>query len=288
MLTPMLRVGRLRATCPMLRFRRVLTSGGHVQRSTPHLLTWLLALLLGLVVSSGMVRASCVDVALVLAIDASGSINDEEFALQQQGYAAAFRSPRLQSALAAAGTVDIGVVLWGDTEETPQILPVQRVRTQADAVALALRIATLRRDVHGTTGIGRGVSAALDLLDDPAVCATRRLINVSGDGKQSVLPRPRRHVPLATARARARELGVTINALAIETEVTNLAAWYRDNLITGPGAFVMKIDGIDSFADAIVEKLVREIGPAQVALVRTEDGSGPIGSLPPLPFPNSD
>ncbi len=92
-------------------------------------------------------------------------------------------------------------------------------------------------------------------LDD---CAVRRVINVSGDGTETVQPRPRQHVPLALARARAVKMGVTINALAIETDVQGLEDWYRENLIAGPGSFVVRIDDFDVFAEAIVKKLARK------------------------------
>ena len=221
-----------------------------------------------LVAVAGPAHARCADLALVLAIDASGSIDPAEFALQQQGYALAFRTPRVQSALAAAGIVDIGVVLWGDTEMRPSVMPFQRLTTVADTKALAGRIAMLPREVHGNTGIGRGVAAAIEVLEAPEVCAFRKVVNVSGDGPETLAPRPRRHVSLAAARQRAGDLGITINALAIETDLSGLDQWYRDNLIVGPDAFVMRVDGFDSFADAIVEKLDREIRPPQLARVQ--------------------
>lgn len=209
--------------------------------------------------------ARCADLALVLAIDASGSIDAAEFALQQRGYAAAFLSSRVQAALAATGVVDISAVVWGDTEMSPQVLPWQRLRTVADAVVLSHRIAGLQRQVTGNTGIGRGVWTAIDLLEAPDRCAYRRLVNVSGDGTETLSPRPRHHVPLALARARADALGITINALAIQNDTPALAAWYQTRLIAGPGAFVITVAGFDSFAEAIIEKLAREIGPPAVA-----------------------
>lgn len=220
------------------------------------------ALALGLAAAA---RAGCADVALVLAIDASGSIRAEEYALQQAGYVRAFRSPRVQAALAAAGVVDVGVVIWGDSEMTPQILPLRRLVEPADAAALADRIEAMPRRVSGNTGLGRGVSVSLDLLEGPGACAARRIVNVSGDGLETIAPRPRFHVPLAEARARAEAMGVTINALAIETDVADLGDWYRQRLIAGPDAFVMRVDGFGTFADAIEEKLLREIAPAAFA-----------------------
>jgi hypothetical protein len=213
------------------------------------------------------VRAECADLALVLAIDASGSIDPPEFVLQQAGYANAFRSRRVQGALAEAGVVDVAVVLWGDTEMVPQVLDWQRLDRAMDADVLAGRIAGLARQVTGDTGIGSGLSVALDLLDGPGQCAARLMVNISGDGVETVGARPRRMVPLALARTRAEAMGVTVNALAITTDVTDLAGWYRDRVITGPGAFVMQVAGFDSFGEAIIEKLAREIRPQAMAAV---------------------
>lgn len=217
--------------------------------------------------TASMLQARCADLTLVLAIDASGSIDPAEFALQQKGYAHAFLSPTVQSALLAAGAVDVGVVIWGDTEIMPQILPLRRLLTVSDAIGLANSIETVERRVHGSTGIGRGVAAAIDLLESPGVCSRRRVVNVSGDGAETVSPRPRHHVPLAAMRQRANDLGIPINGLAIVTDEIDLGHWYEDRLITGPGAFVLVVGGFDSFAEAIIEKLDREIRPPEVATV---------------------
>ncbi len=218
----------------------------------------------GLALLVGAAQA-CADVALILAIDASGSVDAAEFGLQQQGYARAFRSGRVQAALAAAGVVDVGIVLWGDTAQEPQVVPMARLQGAQDAMALADRIARLPRRVTGNTGIGRGVWAALDLLLAPGTCAHRRIVNVSGDGIETRTPRSLSYVPLSLARERAAEARVTINALAIRTGPDDLGAWYESRLITGPGAFVMQVDGFGAFAAAIEAKLVREIEPAAVS-----------------------
>jgi Protein of unknown function (DUF1194) len=223
---------------------------------------------LGAVPSSG-VAATCADLALVLAIDGSGSINDRDYLLQQAGYAAAFADARVQAALASAGVVDVAVVLWGDEEMAPQVLPWQRVAGPDDAIELARRIGGLSRKVTGDTGIGGGLWTALDLLDADQDCAARRIINVSGDGKESFGPRSRHRVPLVLARARAENMGVTINGLAITVEGTGLADWYRARVIAGPDAFVMTADSFEAFGAAIVRKLAREIALPMVAQAGT-------------------
>ncbi len=219
-----------------------------------------------------LAQTACADLDLVLAIDASGSIDRQDFDLQQSGYANAFRSPQVQRALSAAGIVDIAVVLWGDAEMRAQIMPLQRLRNPQDAERFAHQIAGMPRLVTGNTGIGQGIEVALDLLDRPGHCATRRLINVSGDGRESQTPRPRHQMPLMMARQRAADLGITINGLAISVDDPGLTEWYRDKVITGPDAFVMEIAGFATFAEAIAQKLAREIRPQ--ALSALTDGAG--------------
>jgi Protein of unknown function (DUF1194) len=223
---------------------------------------------LGAVPSSGM-AATCADLALVLAIDGSGSINDRDFALQRGGYAAAFANPRVLEALAGAGVVDVAVVFWGDGEMSPQILPWRRVDDARDAAALAGDIAATPRRVTGDTGIGRGLWTALDLLEEGRACAARQVINVSGDGRESFGPRPRQTLGLTIARDRAEAMGVTVNGLAITTQDADISEWYRARVITGQDAFVLTANSFDAFGDAIVRKLVREIALPMVAQAGT-------------------
>lgn len=231
-------------------------------------------LLLSLALGSGGIPASgasaaCPDLALVLAIDGSGSIDDQEFQLQQQGYVAAFADGRVQAALGSAGVVDVAVVLWGDAEMEVQVIAWQRITAPGEAARVARRIGALPRKVTGDTGIGSGLWAALDLLESGAVCATRRIINVSGDGKESFGARSRHHIPLALARSRAEAMGVTINGLAITVAGPQLETWYRDKVITGPGAFVLAAESFEAFGDAIIRKLAREISPPTLAAANT-------------------
>jgi hypothetical protein len=220
----------------------------------------LIALLLGSgVFPSSGAAFSCPDLALVLAIDASGSINARDFGLQQAGYAAAFTDRRVLDALAGAGIVDVAVVFWGDEELAPQILPWRRIDGPTDAAGLAGDIAGLVRRVTGDTGIGSGLWTALDLMAGGRTCAARRIINVSGDGAESHGPRPRRHIALTLARKRAEAMGVTINGLAITVDDTRLQDWYRARVITGPDAFVMTASSFEAFGEAIIRKLSREI-----------------------------
>lgn len=229
----------------------------------------LLAVLFGSgVFPSSGAAFSCPDLALVLAIDSSGSIDDRDFALQQTGYATAFSDQRVLDALAGAGVVDVAVVLWGDEDMVPQVLPWQRIAGPADAGRLGGQIATLSRRVTGDTGIGNGLWAALDLLERDQICAARRIVNVSGDGKESFGARPGHRIPLVLARQRAAEMGVTINGLAITVQGPGLEEWYRRQVITGPDAFVMSVRSFADFGEAIIRKLAREIAIPSLAVAK--------------------
>jgi hypothetical protein len=115
----------------------------------------------------------------------------------------------------------------------------------------------LPRAALGGTGIGAGVAFAVRILARNGFSAPRQVVDVSGDGRETP---PRENVvmmPMARALADAR--GVTLNGLAILNDDPDLASWYRNNVITGRGAFVIPVDDYSDFAQAIVEKLIREI-----------------------------
>jgi Protein of unknown function (DUF1194) len=226
---------------------------------------FILSCVLQLALPLAVAQADCPDLALVLAVDGSGSIDARDYDLQQQGYVAAFTNPVVIDALKSAGVVDVALVLWGDSEMAPQVFPWRRIRDAGDAARFAASLRDLPRTVTGNTGIGRGVETALDLIAAHGDCTGRKVINVSGDGRESVSPRPRVVMPLSAARARADSMGVTINALAITQDQNDLASWYEGHLIAGPGAFVIEVAGYDGFGTAIIQKLGREIAPPQLA-----------------------
>lgn len=200
-----------------------------------------------------------VDLELVLAIDGSSSIDDGEFALEMQGYASAFRDPAIQAAIVSGPTKRIAVtaIVWADATvpkiETPWFL----LASAADIEAFAAFMESLPRSAVGGTGIGAGIAAAIRRLDRNGIVAPRQVVDVSGDGQET----PSREVvvlmPMARAMAAAR--GVTINGLAIENSDPGIAFWYRNNVMSGPDAFVVTAANFEDFVDAIRRKLLREI-----------------------------
>lgn len=227
----------------------------------------LVALWLSLPASAEM---PCADVALVLAIDASGSIDPVEFSLQTAATARALGDPEVVAAMQAVGGVALAAVIWGDAAYGTQRLPWALVDGPAQAQGFAARLAGQTRAVAGNTDLGVGLGAALDLLEDPANCASRRIVNVSGDGRETPLFRHAQRLPLAVSRARAERMGVTVNGLAITGQDAGLAGYYRDRVALGQGSFVIEVSDTSGFAAAMKRKLLREIGqPLQLSALAT-------------------
>lgn len=204
-------------------------------------------------------QAGCADVGLVLAIDASGSINGAEFEMQRQGYFAALTERSVGLAFAEAGVVEVAAIFWGDSSYTPQVVPWHRIETASDLVSFATAMLETPRHMSGDTHIGTGLAAALAMFRAPGHCSYRQVIDVSGDGRTSFEPRRRSVISLPAARKEAMDQGVTINALAITNEDADLPDYYRDNLILGAESFVLHVDGLDTFGHAMTQKLKREL-----------------------------
>jgi hypothetical protein len=197
-----------------------------------------------------------VDLQLVLAVDASGSVNQTRFDLQKRGYAAAFRNPKVIAAI-MAGTrraVAITMVQWTGPTLHRQVVGWMRVSDRASAEGLAAAIEAAPRELFGG---GTSLSGAIDygtaLLAAAPFHGQRRVIDISGDGSNNA------GRPAAVARDDAVRAGIIINGLPIAWIEPDLDAYYRANVIGGPGSFVVSVDSYDNFADAILQKLVTEI-----------------------------
>ena len=218
----------------------------------------LLQLMLGSVSQAS--AEECADLALVLAVDTSSSINAEEFSLQTQAIVSAFRSEDVLKVISQAGTVDISIMYWADPGMAVQETGFYRVRGPSDVERLVTAVNKMQRQTFGNTGLSTGLNAALDRLA-AAGCAHRYVINVSGDGRETIVPRKRApHPGLEAVRSRAVAANVTINALVLPDE-PNLADYFERSVIVGPGSFVMEVAGFREYEDALRRKLVREISP---------------------------
>lgn len=199
------------------------------------------------------------DLELVLAVDASGSVDDAEFSLQMQGIARAFRHADVQRAIASgpAGQVAVALVVWADHQVPKDSSGWHVLRQPSDAEAFARVVAGFPRRQNGATGIGEGIAAAIRAIETNAIDGRRKVVDVSGDGQET--PARDYVVLLPQARVMAMSRGVTINGLAIINEDPTLLEYYENRVRTGPDSFIMGTTDYAGFAEAIRRKLVREI-----------------------------
>jgi hypothetical protein len=212
-------------------------------------------LLAGSVCTSAFAQTA-VDLQLVLAVDASGSVDQRRFELQMQGYVAAFRDPRVLQAIqsGAMQAIAVTMVQWTGPALQLQVLPWTLINDATTAQAFAAAImATPRRLFSGGTSISGVIDYAVPLMLESPFKGTRRVIDISGDGSNN------RGRPAASARDAAVRAGIIINGLPILALEPDLDRYFSDHVIGGPGAFVIAAESYETFADAILKKLIREM-----------------------------
>lgn len=192
---------------------------------------------------------------MVLAVDGSASVTYDEFGLIAGGMAAALRDPAVIEGL--AGSSILALLLWSGTGQQDVITPWTRIATAADLAAFADGVDNMPRTVRaGATAIGEALLASLTLLAGVPAVPKRNIVNVIGDGQSNDGIAP------AAIRDRMVAGGITINGLCILHEEPDLLASYTEEVIGGPGSFAVTCREYADFAEAMRQKLTREInGP---------------------------
>jgi Protein of unknown function (DUF1194) len=218
--------------------------------------------------------AEQVDLLLVLASDVSRSVDAVKFQLQRDGYAAAFSNPRVIEAVrsGAHGRIAVCFVEWSGSTSQKVVIDWSVIKDEESAHQFGDRLVEAPRSFAERTSISAGIDFSLLQLERTPYEAKRRAIDVSGDGTNN----SGRDVRAARDEAVAKD--VTVNGLVILSERPlswnpdhthppgGLANYYRDNVIGGPGAFVMVAEDFQSFGKAMINKLVAEIAQAPPAL----------------------
>lgn len=199
-----------------------------------------------------------VDTALVLAIDISNSVDARRYRLQIDGIADALEDPSVQAAIFGGPfqAIAIAIVLWADRPRLA--LPWARIAGTADAAALAGRLRRLARHGGEFTCVAEMMRFVADKITPRIpMQATRVVLDVSGDGRENCNSKP----DTAARRDELVALGLTVNGLPIleGDEGLGLAGWYRENVIGGPGSFVLPAQGFEEFGRAFRQKFVTEI-----------------------------
>ncbi|MFD2740357.1 DUF1194 domain-containing protein [Sulfitobacter aestuarii] len=194
--------------------------------------------------------AAC-DLALVLAVDVSGSVDHEEYRIQMDGLAAALNDGIVAEALVDQ-RAEVTLIQWSGSSRQAQVVPWTGLAQPADVERLARQIvATPRRWRNFSTAIGEALNLAIASFEAVPECR-RRVIDVSGDGvsNEGIAP--------GELRGLLRDAGIVVNALAIETDEADLTAYFFENLIHGEGAFVITANGFEDYPAQIRRKLQRE------------------------------
>ena len=224
----------------------------------------------------GGLQAAGADLEVVLAADVSRSIDDTEFELQRKGYAAALTDPRVLTAIHGRtnGAVAVCFIEWSGEEDQQVVVDWTEIRDEEDAGTVAAAILAAPRSFMGRTSISAAIDFAMTHFGKAKWQANRRIIDVSGDGTNNS------GRAVTEARDQAIASGATINGLAIVNDRPNLGysahtqppgglpLYYRQNVIGGPNAFLIVVEDFNSFADAMANKLAKEIDVASSAAER--------------------
>jgi hypothetical protein len=208
--------------------------------------------------------AAEVDTLLVLAVDVSRSMDEEEAGLQRAGYVSALRDVAVHEAIqgGAIGAIGLCYLEWSGMEHQTLVVPWTRIAGAAEAEHFARRLAASQLGIGTWTSISAGLDRARALLAEAPFDAARLVVDVSGDGANNSGP------PVEEARDRAVADGITINGLPVVkgpaltgygTAAMPLDAYYRESVVGGAGAFVLGVEDFANFAPAVRRKLVLEI-----------------------------
>jgi hypothetical protein len=211
-----------------------------------------------------------VDLLLVLAADVSRSITSDKFNLQRNGYAAAITNPRVMEAIRSGphGKIGVAFVEWSGVSSQKVIIDWAIIGDAKSAQGFAAQVVEMQRPFADRTSISAAIDFALEQLERAPFRSSRHTIDVSGDGTNNS------GRDVMSARDAAVAAGATINGLVILSDTplpwnadhTNppggLAKYYENNVIGGPGAFVMAAQNFESFGQAIINKMIAEIAAA--------------------------
>jgi hypothetical protein len=214
-----------------------------------------------------------VDLQLVLAVDVSRSIDEVEAELQRRGYIEALTNDRVIDAILSGENRRIAVCYteWAGTHYQMVVIDWTVIDSPSAARRFAEKLAEAPRQSQSWTAVGAALAHAGQRFDNSGFVSKRRVIDISGDGRTNDGP------PAELVRDRLVELGVVVNGLPVMMNRTNfgrppdltLDKYYEENVIGGPGSFMIVADNFDHFSRAVRTKLVREISSTSDPIQRT-------------------
>ena len=216
-------------------------------------------ILMAVLTVPGALRAC--DLALLLAVDVSGSVDREEYRVQMQGLADGLRDGIVMDALVAR-KARVALVQWTGTTRQELSIDWSEIQSHEDVDDLAMRVETAPRPWRNySTAIGEVMALAHPLFARVKDCR-RKVMDISGDGISN------EGIDPASPRGALARNGITVNALVIDAANEDLTAWFWENVITGEGAFVITANGFKDYPRAIRRKLIRETAKTVACLDR--------------------
>ena len=200
-------------------------------------------------------QGSEVDLALVFAVDSSGSVSNERMAMYIEGHAGAVTSPGFLGAVAnlPTGRVALAYVVWSNHDRQQYMVPWQVVDGPDSAAKWAHALRTAVRPNAGFTSISAAIDFCHDHLLRVAPPAARRVIDIVADGKNND------GRPVTAARDAAVAAGIVINGLPVLEVEPTLDSYFAEEVVGGPGSFVLPVRNEAGLLDAIRRKLMAEI-----------------------------
>ena len=204
-----------------------------------------------------------VDVALVLAVDVSSSVDEGEAGIQRAGYIAALRDPKVADAIRGGlvGRIALTYVEWASPTDQRQLIPWREISDAASANAFADELQKAPYKPGSTTSISGGIDFCVQLLEKSGIRAVRRIIDMSGDGYSDY------GRPVKAARDAAIKAGIIVNGLPVMNERAayrtkippDLDKYYTDNVTGGRGSFTLVVRRLEDFNKLVLQKLILEI-----------------------------
>lgn len=221
-----------------------------------------LSLILACAMWLAALPAKACDIALVFAVDVSGSISRADYEIQMGGLAQALQDFHVADALMKANA-RITVIQWTGRGRQQVSLPWTDVSTYGALQDATRRVAATRRAFAGAgTAIGEALVFAEAAFEEVPFCQ-RRVVDVSSDGRSNEGLAPQLRSPHLAAA------GITVNALVIDSGNAGLRTYFEEAVITGAGSFALAVNSWSDYPDRIRQKLIKEISVEMAALERT-------------------
>ncbi len=206
--------------------------------------------------------ARSVDIAIVVSLDRSESIDMEDARAQIDGLIFTLRHSRFRDAVGAGwfGRIALSVVTWSSFGRQEVILPWMQIAGAGDAevaaAILKLDYTRQRAARHGTqTDIAFAIEVGMKQIDTLPWAARQTVLNVVADGISNI-------GRVATVdRDAALARGITINGLIMArgSAIGVLSRYFRREVIGGPTSFVQVSASNEDFANAMLRKIILEM-----------------------------